>query len=187
MAKRIERMGRWIKADEAFEAWTSADLGRMLAARSVHTNSIDRHFLLQGIVKETYRRRSEPRMRKLCIETGLIHLSEFPAIGPALRADCGGNLPRVASFMWLSTVLAEEGRFDDAVRICETAAELGMKDGTKGGYAGRARRIAKKKLVAGQQEQQGRAPVRGKRSSTGCVLLLGTMGTVLATVLWLCT
>ena len=60
MATHVERMGRFIEADEACEAWMSGDLRRMLAAKSVRTNPIDGHFLLQGIVKETYRLRSHP-------------------------------------------------------------------------------------------------------------------------------
>lgn len=145
MAKRISRMGRFVDADEAFEAWLSADLSRMLAARSVGTNPIDRHFLLQGIVKETYRLRRDPDMRRLCIETGVTHLSEFSVIGPALRIDMGGSLPRVPSFTWLATALAEDGRVDEAVQVCETAAHFGLEDGTKGGYPGRAERLRAQK------------------------------------------
>ncbi len=147
MAKRIERMGRYIDADEAFEAWTSADLSRMLAARSLRTNPIDRHFLLQGIVKETYRRRTDPEMRRVCIETGRMHLSEFPQIGPALRLDMRGTLPRVPSFAWLATALAEAGQIEDAVEVCETAARLGLDDGTKGGYTGRAAKLRTQKAT----------------------------------------
>ena len=124
MATRIERMGRWINADEVFAAWMSNDLRRMLAARSIRTNPVDRHFLLQGIVKETYKRRSEPRMRQLCIETGLVHLDEFPKLALGLRKDMGGELPRVPSFAKLAKALAEEGKLDEAIRVCETAADL---------------------------------------------------------------
>jgi len=145
MTKRIDRMGRWVEADEVFEAWTSADLARMLAARSVQTNPIDRHFLLQGIIKETYRLRSDPEMSRVCIETGFTHLREFVTIGPALRLDFSGTLPRVPSFAWLSTALAEEGRVEEAIRVCETAAGFGIDDGTKDGYLGRAKRLAKKR------------------------------------------
>lgn len=144
MVKRVERMGRLIDADEAFEAWMAADLGRMLSARSVRTNPIDRHFLLQGIVKETYRLRSDPKMRRICIETGLTHLAEFPTIGPALRLDLGGQLPRVPSFAWLATALEEDGRYDEAIEVCEAAARFDLSDGTKAGYQGRAGRLAKK-------------------------------------------
>lgn len=88
-------------------------------------------------------------MRQLCIETGLSHLEEFPSMAPALRAEfhknLGGNLPRVPSFAWLATALAEDGRVEEAVSVCRTAAELGLEDGTKGGYLGRAERLAKKR------------------------------------------
>lgn len=145
MTKRVERMGRWVDADEAFEAWTSGELPRMLAATSVRTNPIDRHFLLQGIVKETYRQRRNPTMRQVCIQTGMMHLTEFSTIAPALRADFGGTLPRVPSFECLATALAEDGKVEEAVRVCEAAVRYGLDDGTKGGYVGRAARIAKKK------------------------------------------
>lgn len=108
MTGRIERQGRWVEPDEAYLAWESGDLNRMLAARALRTNPIDRHFLLQRIVQETYRRRSDPEMRRLCIETGLVHLQEFSAIAPALRTDFGGEVPQVPSFKWLATALAEE-------------------------------------------------------------------------------
>ena len=145
MTTRIERMGRWVKAGEAFEAWISGDLARMLAARTVRTNPIDRHFLLQSIVKATYRLRTDPKMRRLCIETGIMHLGEFSMIAPALRVELQGSLPRVPSFVWLATVLAEEGRVEEAVRFCKTAAGFGLEDGTKAGYLGRAERLARRK------------------------------------------
>jgi hypothetical protein len=93
MVKRVSRMGSFVDADEAFEAWTSGDLRRMLAARSLSTNPIDRHFLLQGMIKEAYRRRTDREMRRICIETGLMHLAEFSTIARALKRDMGGSLP----------------------------------------------------------------------------------------------
>lgn len=138
MTVRVERLGRFIDADEAFHAWMSGDLPRMLAARSIKTNPIDRHFLLQGIVHQTYRQRDRAELRQLCIETGMIHLEEFSSIGPALRKDMGGTLPRVPSFAWLATALGEAGRFDEACRVCQRAAKFNLDDGTKGGYAARA-------------------------------------------------
>lgn len=144
MVKRVSRMGRFVNADEVFEAWTSGDLRRMLAARSVRTNPIDRHFLLQGIVKESYKQRADLEMRRVCIETGVMHLAEFDSIAPALQTDMGGSLPRVPSFAWLATVMAEEGQIDEAVRVCERAARFGAHDGTQGGYLARGERLQKK-------------------------------------------
>jgi hypothetical protein len=75
----------------------------------------------------------------------MTHLSEFSTIAPALRVDFAGSLPRVPSFVWLATALAEEARVEEAVRVCESAARFGLDDGTKAGYVGRANRLAKKK------------------------------------------
>jgi len=153
MVKSVSRMGTFVNADEAFEAWTSGDLRRMLAARSLPTNPIDRHFLLQGIVKEAYRRRVDPEMRRICIETGLMHLEEFGTIAPALQKDMGGSLPRVPSFAWLATAMAEAGRVEDAVRVCEEAARFGADDGTQSGYRGRGERLRTKHSKAQRNGQ----------------------------------
>ena len=53
------RFGKFVPTDEVRDAWVSGDLERMLRAADLQTNLVDRHFLLSGIVKETYRRRSE--------------------------------------------------------------------------------------------------------------------------------
>ena len=159
MAKTVSRMGRFVNADEVFEAWTSGDLRRMLAARALPTNPIDRHFLLQGIVQEAYRRRVDPEMRRICIETGLIHLEEFGSIAPALQKDMGGSLPRVPSFAWLATAMAEAGCVEDAIRVCEEAARCGADDGTQRGYRGRGERLRTKHSKASRDGQ----PL-GKRS-----------------------
>ena len=74
----------------------------------------------------------------------MTHLREFVTIGPALKLDFGGTVPRVPSFAWLATALSEEGMVEEAIPVCETAASLGLDDGTKAGYLGRAKRLAKK-------------------------------------------
>lgn len=145
MASFILRNGEHLPADEAFEAWTSQNLDRMLAARSKPTHPVDRHFLLMGIVGQAYSRRGETEMRKLCLETGMQHLAEFDAIAPVLAADLGGVLPRVPTFTCLATVLTEDGRFDEAVAVCERAIEFGLRDGTKGDFPARIGRILKAK------------------------------------------
>jgi hypothetical protein len=134
-----------MNADEVFHAWMSADLPRMLAARALKSNPIDRHFLLQGIVKATYATRSDSKMRQLCIESGRAHLGELATIVRALKAEFQGELPRVPAEAWLATALAEIGKIDEAVTVCETAASLGIFDGTKAGYLGRAERLRKKR------------------------------------------
>jgi hypothetical protein len=138
------REGRNIKADEAFFAWTSGDVHRMVRALAVRTNPIDRHFLLMGIVAATYKKRNDPVARRTCVEVGRMHVAEFPAIAPVLRADMGGLLPRVATFAHLAAVLAEDGALAEAIAVCEAAIFYGLHDGTKADYAGRIVRMRKR-------------------------------------------
>ena len=145
----VEREGKWIPADEAFAAWMSADLGRMLEALTVDTNAIDRHFLLMGIVKETYRLRADPSMADKCAEVAQLHIDEFPVIAPALERDMG-FLPGASTFQQYATLLTERGEFDRAIQVCEKAIAYGLDDGTKGGYEGRIERIKKKAARAPQ-------------------------------------
>lgn len=137
---RILRAGRWLVADEAFHAWNSGDLERMVAALEVPTNPIDRHHLLQQVVALAYKGRRDPALRDLCVQVGRQHLREFPVLGPALVADLG-MMPRVSVVVHLATVLTEAGRYDEAAEVCRQAMTLGARDGTKGGLAARIRRI----------------------------------------------
>lgn len=182
--------GGWAKNDPSTDYDASSDdldqlgivftppptLEERLAELPQCADPVDRHFHMQNIVKETYAKRSDPEMRALCIDTGMMHLAEFPSMieqlceGPAtstlrqstpevadmlqeeddfrasLEAEAAKprELPVVDSFAKLATVLAEDGKLDVAVAVCQTAAKLGLRDGTKSGYLGRAERLAKK-------------------------------------------
>ena len=134
------RDGKSVRADAVFHAWTSGDLVQMLSVFEIQTNPIDRHHLLQGIVKATYSRRSEPEMRRICSEVAERHLAEIRRILPVLVRDLG-VVPRVTTFQHYSTLLEEDGRFEEAISVCRMALELGLKDGTKSGFEGRIGRI----------------------------------------------
>ena len=152
---KITRGGKEVTADEVFAATNSQDLPRMLAATRFKTNPVDRHFLLQNIVGLTYTQRKQVSARQLCIEYARIHMAEFPSIKPHLIKDMGGQLPRVSTFQKLATVYAEDGRFGEAISVCEQAIKLGLDDGTQSGFEGRITRIRKK------QEGEQAAPRNG--------------------------
>ena len=141
----ITRGNKEIKADEVFLAWGSGDLKRMLAATNYSTNPIDRHFLLQEIVKLTYKNRNGPEMRAQCREYAALHIREFSSIRPHLEKEMDGVLPRVSTFQNLATLLTEDGSYTDAIAVCRRALDLGLDDGTKSGYEGRIARIERKK------------------------------------------
>lgn len=76
MSSYMIRDGKSIPTDEVFEAWTSNDLKKMIANLDKNTHPIDRHFLLQGIISETYKQRKDISMRKICTETCEIFFKE---------------------------------------------------------------------------------------------------------------
>ena len=66
MTTFITRCGRQLAADEVFEAWTSGELDRMVQALLLPTHPVDRHFLLMGIVEQSYKLQGLDEMRELC-------------------------------------------------------------------------------------------------------------------------
>jgi hypothetical protein len=133
-----------VEPDEAFHAWTSRDVKRMLAAVGARTNPIDRHFLLLGIVRESYRLRANREIRETCLTFARRHVAEFPALMPSVVRNLGGIVPRVPTYAWLATLLTEDGECDEAIEVCRAAQRLGLEDGTKTGFAGRVARIESK-------------------------------------------
>ena len=84
--------------EKAREAWLSGDLQRMINALDSKAKLVDRHFLLMGVINETYRLRSDPGMANTCLKVAQMHIDEFPTIRPALKKEFGGALPRVPTF-----------------------------------------------------------------------------------------
>lgn len=142
--KYIYRNGNMVKADEVFDSWTSGDLDKMLNVVNKPTNILDHHHLLMGIVNQTYKNRSDPKMAKICMETAEKHISEFPKILKALKEDMPDFLPRVSTFQQYATLLVELGNFQRAIEVCNKAIEYGLRDNTKTGFEGRIERIKRK-------------------------------------------
>lgn len=143
------RNGEFLKTDQVFDAWTSQDLDMMKQALHKKTNPVDRHFLLMGIVDQTYKQRKDnDEARQLCASVAERHIEEFPEIKPALVKSLDGILPWVTTFQKYATLLTEQGDFQRAVEICEIAMSHGLHDGTKSDFEGRIDRIKKKAKAA---------------------------------------
>ena len=159
MESYVSRGGRNVVAGEVFHAWTSGDLPRMMRALSLRTNPIDRHHLLSQVVQLTYAKRTDPTFRRVCLDVGFQHLQEMPDLLAPVAADLG-VVPRVPTFQPLATVLAEHGRYADAIEVCRRALTLRLRDGTKGGFKGRIRRIEK------QREKQREKAAKGATATS---------------------
>ncbi len=136
------------KWDEVFYARTTNDLEKMLKVVDVKTSLVNRHFLLQIIVSETYKHREQEKFKILCLKHSEFHLSEFPEIAPALKNEMDGILPRVSTFQNYATLLTEIGEYEKAISVCEMAIAYKLSDGTKSDYQGRIDRIRKKQNLA---------------------------------------
>lgn len=138
------RDGQSIPVDEAFIAWTTGNLDQMIDAADFDTHPVDRHYLLQRIVQESYKLRKNKKYRDLCLAFAEQHFNEFDELSPSLKREMDDVLPRVTVFQQYATVLTEIGDFDRAIKVCEKAIEYQLQDGTKSGFQGRIQRISKK-------------------------------------------
>lgn len=135
------RGGERVRVDAVFEAWSGDDLDEMVAALGLPTHPVDRHHLLNCIVEAAYKRRQEPDMADLCARISETYLAEHPGLISALRKEMRGDLPSIPIFQQYATLLTELQRFNRAIEVCSLALDLGLHDGTQGGFAGRIARI----------------------------------------------
>lgn len=149
--------------DRVSAAWRDGDFDQITAmfAAPVSRLTLDRHYLLQGIVRDAYdSRASDPRMARACEELAWIHIREFPRYARSLKAfdkQCGGtgSLPVVTTFPQLATLLTEKGEYSKAIEVCEIGLSLGVNDGTKGGLGKRMDRIRNKQKMGATNSAPG--------------------------------
>lgn len=131
--------------DELYDAtFQSTDIFRKIKATEIKTNNIiTRHFLLQSLIAESYRRRNEENYRDICIKYCEIHLQEFDLIAETFK-NRDGEIPRVTVFQHYATLLTELEDFEKAIFVCNVAISYNLDDGTKGGFSGRIEKIETK-------------------------------------------
>lgn len=124
---------------KGWQAASTRDLDSLLLQLEQTEDPLDRHFIYENIVRETFRRRKDDhRMRDLCEQIGLRHLEEFPKIAPLLREEIGyGRMPHVATFQCLATLMTEWGAYKKAIDIYEMGLAYGIDDKDTGGFQAR--------------------------------------------------
>jgi hypothetical protein len=143
-------------------------LDRMIDSLRHEKDLIERHRLLGEIVEASHRQRADAAMNKLFLRFTGMHVKELPKMAAALKAAGGGRLPVVPAFSLLAATLEEDGQIEEALSVCNQAAELGLTDGTRAGFAGRIRKLQKKLKDAqppAKRLSSGTARIRGKRRS----------------------
>jgi|GEM_PF-1481704 len=119
-----------------------------LLALEDEKDPVARHRLYQQITETSYRNRSDEGWRMICKTYSQRHIEEFADIKAPLAAGNGGALPHVTTFQNYATLLVEDAKFDQAIKVCEQALTFGLDDKTKSGFQGRIERIEKQKAKA---------------------------------------
>lgn len=109
-------------------------------------NPTDRHFVYNSLIDLYYKQRDE---RDDAIENCITYCKEdIERIDEFLRAWGAGpgnpKPPRIPAFKRLAIIYEQRGEYQQAIEVCERAIDLGLSDGTKGGFEGRLERIMKK-------------------------------------------
>lgn len=143
-------------------------LDRMIDALRHEKDPLERHRLLGKIVEACHRQRADTAVNKLFLRFAGMHVKELPKVVAALKTAGGGRRPVVPAFSLLAAELEEDGRMEEALSVCSQAAELGLTDGTRAGFAGRIRKLQKKMKDAqppAKRPSPGTARTRGQRKS----------------------
>ncbi len=138
-AKR--RRSDTLDGDSLAEIVASGDLTGMETALSHIADPVQRHVLLNRLIKGHYRLRGEPKHRDAFYRVAYVQIEEAPVI---LNAFAAAGKPRpsyLEAFRATAIALSEEGRYDEAIAVCEKALSLGLEDGTKTGFRGRMARL----------------------------------------------
>jgi len=158
----VGRRGRWIskprkeappaeeqapppEVERVEEAIRSGDIQKMLDSETLEMTNFQRHQLLAKICETAYRKRQEPDIRDILRKYAGIYLDAFPALEPEVRREMGDSFSKIYAFRDIARFYDEEGEFDHAIAVCETARQYQIEDGTKTGFAGRIERIQKKR------------------------------------------
>lgn len=143
-------------------------LDRMIDALRHEKDPLERHRLLGEIVEASHRQRADTAVNKLFLRFAGMHVRELPKMAADLKPAAGGRQPAVPTFALLAEALEEDGRFEEALSVCNQAVELGLADGTRAGFTGRIRKLqTKMKGARPRAKRPRRAParIRDKRQS----------------------
>ncbi|ELY39849.1 tetratricopeptide repeat protein [Natronorubrum tibetense] len=125
------------------EDYEFAEKVLLRALEAEDDNPNDRHFVYNTLIRMYYDQRDEradaiENCIKYCKED-IDHIDEFLSV---LDQDSNiDHLPSIPSFKRLAIIYERQGKYRDAVEICEMALERGLTDGTKGGFEGRKQRL----------------------------------------------
>lgn len=128
------------------EALASGDLLSMDMLLEDICDPVLRHHLMNRLVRDYYRLRSDSKHRTAFYRVAYLQIEEAPSILDGVE-ETGRPRPRcIEAFKSMAIALDEDGLQETAIAVCEIALSLSLHDGTKSGFKGRISRL-KKRLI----------------------------------------
>lgn len=101
-----------------------------------------RHMMYNRIIKAYYKKRNE---REDALEMCINYCKNDIDIVDKFLKEWDGEPPRIPSFKRLAIIYEKQGKYQEAIEVCDKALKRGLEDNTKGGFESRKERLKKKR------------------------------------------
>ncbi len=146
--RRINARQGGISAKERVQqALMSGNVDYMISALDKTQDPILRDALLGQIIAEYYRERSDTDAKEAFYRYAHQHVEEIPNMLAELEKNGQERPERIETLRMIAIAMEQDGRYDEAIGMCEKALSFGLQNGTKTGFEGRIDRIARKRDV----------------------------------------
>ncbi len=128
--------------------WANANLSNALKQHLASENASEGYSALVAAISECYKQRKSQQYLIYGYSLTASFVSSFTQY-LSYRTDQGIETElKGTAFMQLATLAQDNGNFDHAIEICNTALANELSDGTVTGFEGRIKRIEKAKIKA---------------------------------------
>jgi len=153
LSSEIEDKFKWTKQKEldheGQEKFINKKYGKaeklfLKALKAKDDNPIDRHFVYNHLIELYYKLRDERKdALEKCIYYCKEDIKQLPEFLDTWKNEYG-DIVRCPSVQQLAIIYEKNEKFQEAIDLCNYAINLGLDDGTKGGFQGRIKRLENK-------------------------------------------
>jgi tetratricopeptide (TPR) repeat protein len=144
--KSIDAAQKRISSKERVEqALMSGNVDDMISTLDKTQDPILRNALLGQIITEYYRQRADADAKEAFYRFANLHVEEIPGVLEALEKNGQERPERIETLKMIAIAMEQDGRFDEAIEMCQKALSFGLQNGTKTGFEGRIDRITRRR------------------------------------------
>lgn len=105
---------------------------------------LDFHFGYNHLIDLCYKMRESGNYLDECIKYCKLDIALFPKLIASFQNKLGGVPPSIPAFPRLAIIYEKQGKFEEALEICDLAIKYNISDGTKSDFIGRREKLLKK-------------------------------------------